>query len=121
MEELRDYSAESNRDILFKKLPNSDILRQYLPDTARVLCFADRDAKRKYDYPFHFPWDINDEKSQRLTDLLIEEKIYGSQTRKDVISRILLTVFPFPSVLLDIINGYDNRNYNLVELASLIR
>ncbi len=60
---------------------------------------------RDYDYPVHFPWDINDEKS-RLTDLLIEEKIYGSQTRKDIISRILPVVLPLPSILLDIINGY---------------
>ncbi len=54
-------------------------------------------------------------KNPRLTDFLIEEKIYGSLTRKAVISRILPTVFPFPSYCWTLLTVM-HRNYNLIEV-----
>ena len=110
LEALRDYSGESKMESILKlesifdKIrPNLDIAGPYLPNSA--VGGRGQNEYRDYDYPVHFPWDINDEKS-RLTDLLIEEKIYGSQTRKDLISRILPVVLPLPGVLSNIINDY---------------
>ena len=104
LEALGDYSADSKLEGIFDKIrPNLDIARPYLPNSA-VRSYG-HNPYRDYGYPVHFPWSVNDEKS-RLTDFLIEEKICGSLTRKDLISRILPVVLPLPSVLFDIINGY---------------
>ncbi len=104
LEALGDYSAESKLEGIFDKIrPNLDIEGPYLPNA--VVSGFPHNKNRDYDYPFHFPWNVNDEKS-RWTDFLIEEKIYGSLTRKDLISRILPVVLPLPGELLDTINGY---------------
>ncbi len=111
LEELRDYSVQDRLGGISAKIrPNLDIAEPYLPNFAFNMMGAGcRKRDRDYDYPVHFPWDINDQKSQRLTDFLIEEKIYGSQTRKDLISRILPVVLPLPKLLLDIIKGYASE------------
>jgi hypothetical protein len=101
---LRECSEESMLESVFRKIrPNSesDILIQALPRDA----LNGYNPDRNYDYPVHFPW-VNDEKHQQLTHFLIEEEIYKSQPRKDLISKTLMYVLPLPAVVVSIIDGY---------------